>query len=269
MEAQHIHPKITIITPSYNQGQFIEEAIQSVLSQKYANFEHIIIDACSIDETIDVLKKYPHLNWISEPDEGQSDALNKGFKKATGDIIGWLNADDMYLPDVFKTVARNLNGNDVDAVYADFKFINADGEVTRTLITQNSKKWMSLFYCFIPSTTFFFKRAIIDDNIFIDKNFHIAMDKEFFAHIYYSGFSIKKVNSFFAHFRWHDNNKSIDSPEVKKIRIIEGIGTFNRYSGFKLPINTIGISIYKFVMTICGVYRYISRKFKISIYSIS
>lgn len=259
--------KISIVTPSYNQGQFIEEAIQSVINQNYTDFEHIIIDACSTDKTLEVVEKYPHLKWVSEPDEGQSDALNKGFKKATGDVIGWLNADDMYLPETFVKVAKNLSKETIDAVYANYKFVDSVGNVTRELITQNSKKWMSLFYCFIPSTTFFFKRKIVDQGILIDKKFHIAMDKEFFAHIYDAGFNIQKIDSFFAHFRWHENNKSIDSNEVKQIRFKEGIQTFNRYSSFNLPVNTIGILCYKILMTYCGLYRTISRKLNLSLYA--
>ncbi|MDQ3190406.1 MAG: glycosyltransferase, partial [Bacteroidota bacterium] len=154
--------KISIVTPSYNQAHFIEEAIESVICQNYTNFEHIVIDGGSTDNTIKVLEKYSHLIWISEPDEGQSDAINKGFKMATGDIIGWLNADDLYLPNTFKEVAKNLKKDEIDAVYGNYKFIDALGRVTRELVTQNSKKWISLFYCFIPSTTFFFKRKIID-----------------------------------------------------------------------------------------------------------
>ncbi|WP_225318058.1 glycosyltransferase family 2 protein [Flavobacterium luteum] len=258
--------KISIVTPSFNQGKFIEDAIESVLIQDYANFEHIIIDGCSTDNTIEVLKKYPHLIWVSEKDEGQSDALNKGFKKATGNIIGWLNSDDMYLPNTFKNVVHELTDMHVDAVYGNYKFIDSNGKITRELVTQNSKKWMSVFYCFIPSTTFFFKRKIIDQGIFIDKSFHIAMDKEFFSHIYNLGFKIKKVNSFFAHFRWHDNNKSIDTNEVKETRLLEGLEIFNRYTSFKLPKNKFGLSVYIFFMNICGVYRTISRFLKIGLY---
>ena len=99
-------PKITIVTPSFNQGKFIDENIQSVLTQNYPNFEHIIIDGGSIDGTVDILKKYSHLKWVSEPDRGQASALNKGFRMATGDVIGWLNSDDSYLPGTFEVVAR-------------------------------------------------------------------------------------------------------------------------------------------------------------------
>ena len=100
-------PKISIVTPSFNQVQFIEATIQSVLSQNYPNLEYIIIDGGSTDGSLEIIKKYEkHLYfWCSEPDEGQYDAINKGFAKSTGEIMAWLNSDDMYCPWAFKTVA--------------------------------------------------------------------------------------------------------------------------------------------------------------------
>lgn len=99
-------PKLTILTPSFNQGPYIEQTIRSVLAQKYEPVEHIVIDGGSTDSTVDVLKKYPHLRWISEKDRGQADALNKGFAKATGDIVGWINSDDYYEDNIFKSIAE-------------------------------------------------------------------------------------------------------------------------------------------------------------------
>lgn len=258
--------KISIVTPSYNQGQFIEEAILSVLNQGYEDFEHIIIDAGSNDGTIDILKKYKHLDWVSEPDKGQSDALNKGFKKAKGDVIGWLNADDVYLPGAFKVVEESFRNNSVDALYGNYYFIDKAGNVTRRIVTQNSSKWMSIVCCYIPSTTFFFRRSIIENGLLIDQDFHIAMDKEFFAHIFYSGFKIRKCEFFIANFRWHDSNKSIDTREVKAIRIREGIITFNRYSKFYLPNNRFGFGVYSLFIYMCKVYRGVSRLLGIGIF---
>jgi glycosyltransferase involved in cell wall biosynthesis len=260
------YPKISIISPSYNQGQFIEEAIRSVLEQDYNNFEHIIIDGGSTDNTLEILKKYPHLIWISESDDGQSDAINKGFRKATGDIIGWLNTDDYYLPNTFSIVSKVLSDEKVDAIYSNTRFVDTFGNITREMISPNSKKWASLFYCFIPSETFFFKREILRTGIFIDKHFHIAMDMEFFANLYYSGYRIQKVNAFFGHFRWHENNKSIETGLTKSIRIKESIEIFNRYSGFRLPMNKLGSFSYKTLVFFVGSFRTICRVLGVGLY---
>lgn len=110
--------KIFVVTPSYNQGQFIEDAIQSVLDQHYENFEHIIIDGGSSDNTLNVLKKHPYLKWISEPDKGQSDAINKGVLESTSDWILWLNADDFILPNTFSKLVEIFNRfPDINFIY--------------------------------------------------------------------------------------------------------------------------------------------------------
>ena len=259
--------KISIVTVSLNQGNYIEDAIQSVLKQNYKNFEHIIIDGISTDNTIGILKKYKHLKWISEKDEGQSDALNKGFKRCTGDIIGWLNSDDYYLEDTFNVVKNKLLNSSMDAVYGNYIFVNKEKEIIRKMIVQKPSKIMSRFICFIPSTTFFFKRKIIDRNILIDKNFYIAMDKEFFANLLSKNYKFEKIDKFLAKFRWHDTNKSIDTLKVKKFRYKEGLIIFNRYSKIKLPNNIIGIILYQIMLKINAIYRFVCRKIGFGVFS--
>lgn len=116
MQAKHL-PKLSIITPSYNCGEYIERAIKSVLSQDYPHWEHIIVDGGSTDNTIDILEKYGHLNWISESDRGQVHAMNKGFSMARGDVISYLNADDYYNEGAFRQAAEQFANDGIDVVY--------------------------------------------------------------------------------------------------------------------------------------------------------
>ncbi|MGO8972547.1 MAG: glycosyltransferase family 2 protein [Steroidobacteraceae bacterium] len=104
-------PMISVITPSYNQGAYIEQTIRSVLDQNYGHVEHIVIDGGSTDDTVEILKRYPHLIWISEKDRGQADALNKGLRLARGEIVGWINSDDYYQPSIFGSVARHFRSS--------------------------------------------------------------------------------------------------------------------------------------------------------------
>ena len=106
-----VFPKISIVTPSFNQAQFLEETILSVINQNYPNLEYIIIDGGSTDGSVDIIKKYEkHLTyWVSEPDNGHGHALNKGFSTTTGEIMAWINSDDKYYPSTFATVAEIFN----------------------------------------------------------------------------------------------------------------------------------------------------------------
>jgi glycosyltransferase involved in cell wall biosynthesis len=252
-----MYPKISVVTPSYNQGQFIEDNIKSVLEQNYPNVEHIIVDNCSSDQTIDVLKRYPHLKWITQPDKGQSDALNKGFKMATGDIIGWLNADDYYLPETFKKVKIEFSNNSIDGIYSNLMFVDRDKKFIRYLRSHKAVKWLSLFHCFIPSATFFFRRKIVDYGINIDPKYHITMDKEFFANILHSNFNLVFIDDCYAAFRWHNSNKSLDTDRIKKIRYSEGLSILNKYSSIKVPINDSFVFLYMIAGNILLIYRVI------------
>ncbi len=124
-------PTVTIVTPSYNQGSFLEATIKSVIDQKYENLEYFVIDGGSVDNSLDVIRKYENQIsfWVSEPDNGQSDAINKGFARATGKYINWLNSDDILLKgSLQKMVAYLEANNDVDIVYGNTMMIDKEGK---------------------------------------------------------------------------------------------------------------------------------------------
>lgn len=181
-------PLISIITPSLNQGAYIEDNIKSVLNQNYPNLEHIIIDGCSTDGTIDILKKYDHLVWVSEKDGGQSEAINKGFKKANGEIIGWLNSDDCYEPGAFFTVVKELNrARGRYIVSGDCSVIDDEGNTIgyckgRSSGHRDLIKYWDRDYT-VPQPSVFFHRDILDRFGYLDEKLHYAMDYDFWLRI--------------------------------------------------------------------------------------
>ena len=177
--------KISVITPSLNQADFIEESIKSVLYQDYSNFEHIIIDGGSNDNTIDILKKYNHLNWISEKDSGQSQAINKGFKLATGDIICWLNSDDYFDTDTFARVSDYFNKHpDCSLLYGDITYIDEKNTIVRR-ITGNeiSNSALSIYPDLVRQPSTFWRSSVINEFGGLNEKLRLAMDLDFFLRI--------------------------------------------------------------------------------------
>lgn len=176
--------KISILTPSYNQSAFIEKNILSVMNQNWVNYEHIIIDGGSTDGTIEILKKYPHLKWKSERDEGQADALNKGIQLASGDIIGWINSDDYYAENIFKEIIIIFQNTD-------YKWII--GNITRTYPTLNihiSNQSPEISYRKLinnpdivkQQATFFRKKTLLEVGAW-DKTFYMTMDYDLWIRV--------------------------------------------------------------------------------------
>jgi glycosyltransferase involved in cell wall biosynthesis len=207
------HLKISIVTPSLNQGRFIEDNIQGILNQDYLNFEHIIIDGGSSDGTVDILKKYPHVKWVSEPDRGQSHALNKGFRMAQGDVIGWLNADDSYLPGTFELVVGALDKpRQRWVIIGDVEMTDEDGRVLQVLenhprkFHQLLRFWDSKLRIFHQPGVFFLKDAL-DRVGLLDESLNFAMDYDLWLRVSQE-FTFHRVNAVFAQYRLHGSSKS-------------------------------------------------------------
>lgn len=174
---KYVWPKISIITPSFNQGDYIEETIRSVLLQNYPNIEYIVIDGGSTDCTCEILKKYdPWIKyWHSERDGGQGNALNQGFSIATGEILGWINSDDLYFPDCFKKIARCIVERKAEFVYGDSVTIDEGGKWIKY---EKGNLVLDRYLAFgglISSHTAFWQSAI---HVPVLESLHCAMDYE-------------------------------------------------------------------------------------------
>jgi glycosyltransferase involved in cell wall biosynthesis len=202
--------KISVITVSFNQGEFIEENIKSVLNQNYPNVEHIIIDAGSIDNTLEILRKYDrYINWISEPDKGQSDGLNKGFKKAKGEIIAWINSDDKLAPGALFNVANFFNEHPEEiAVVGDQSIIDESGTIQKTIESRAYDFDYLLNYARgITQNSIFFKKEIFNKVGYLNESLHYAMDRDLFIRIT-SIKNIPYINKILAEFRLQPNAKT-------------------------------------------------------------
>lgn len=181
-------PLVSIVTPSLNQGLFIEHTILSIKNQTYPNIEHIIIDGCSTDNTLDIIKKYDetyNMLWLSEPDEGQSDAINKGWRMSRGKIIAYLNSDDTYMPWAVETAVNWLtNHTDTDMVYGDCNIIDKSGEVINQYpATDFNLREMLCGHNMIPQPAVFLRKKVIDEVGYLDSHLHWTMDYDLWLRI--------------------------------------------------------------------------------------
>lgn len=200
--------KFSIITPSYNQGRFLPDCVESVLSQKGIECEHIVTDAGSTDETLGVLARYPHLQWTSEPDKGMSDGINKGFRRATGDWVMWLNCDDYLLPGALAKVAAHAMAHpDADVIHGDCLFVKEDKTPIRRKYDTPVDQWDFLFVgCCIPSTSTFYRRRILDADHLLDVEYRNCMDWEYYLRLSREGFRFSYLPSALAGFRCHEES---------------------------------------------------------------
>jgi GT2 family glycosyltransferase len=215
-------PKFSIVTPSFNQRAYIEEALLSVKNQAYLQVEHIVVDGGSTDGTVEVLRDYAsrpgwgHLQWISEPDDGQSDALNKGFRMVSGQIVGWLNSDDCYRSECFHAVADAFEKRPaVDVIYGDYTWMDQHGKFLKVRREIEFSPFVLLYHRVspLPTPSSFFRRRIFEEGNFIEVKYHYSMDHEFFLRLVRRGYRFQHLSQVLADFRWQPDSKSSQSPE--------------------------------------------------------
>lgn len=213
-------PTISIVTPSYNQAKYLERTILSVINQNYPNLEYIIIDGGSNDGSVEIIKKYEkHLTyWVSEKDKGQSDAHNKGFSKASGDIFAYLNSDDIYLPNTLSLVAQKFQENEnIDLIYGHAKLIDSDDNKIGLCVALPFKLKEHLNGVFsIPQPSSFWRKKVYEKVGGFNLNNHSCMDAEFYALASAYNFRFKNINEILSGFRIHPLSKTGDPNGIVK-----------------------------------------------------
>lgn len=203
-------PKISIVTPSYNQRRYLEETILSVLNQNYPNLEYIVIDGGSSDASVEIIKKYASRisYWVSEKDSGQSEAINKGLRRCTGDIVTWLNSDDCYTEGALHKVADYFAKEKFALLYGKSVL---HGYMKNDMIIGLSDKQdidlRCLAYVPFPQPSSFFRREVLEQQGYLDEDLHYCMDQDLFARVVMN-YEVYGTDELFSRYRYHDVGKS-------------------------------------------------------------
>ena len=208
--------KLTVVTPTFNQERYLERALDSVAALR-SDHEHVVIDGGSKDGSVAILERRGDVSWVSEPDRGQTHAVNKGFERATGELLAWLNGDDEYVPAAVDRAVAHLEANpDVMAVYGGMDVIDAGGEVRRTYIPA---AWSFRRYLYmgdyIPTPTFVFRRSLLDERGPLDERWRDAADYDFYLRLL-RGARVDRMPEAMVRFRYHEESKTGSDPWLQQ-----------------------------------------------------
>lgn len=215
-----IEMKITVITPTWNQAQFIEKTIQSVVSQTWSEIEYIIVDNCSDDGTSEIvqkyMEKYPYIQYIREPDKGQAEAINKGLKRATGDIVCWINSDDFYYTNtVFEKVGNKfMSEPQCNVIVGDGIYCDKNGTFTEPIYCdRHVASWVLSRWYYILQPAVFWRREM---NHMLDTKYHYVFDWKYFVELQQK-YEFTFLPECFAVYRMYEDNKTgLDNAARKK-----------------------------------------------------
>lgn len=226
-------PRITIVTPSYNQAEFLERTIRSVLLQGYPDLEYIVIDGGSSDGSVEILERYdPWLSyWVSEPDEGQSHAINKGFARATGDVLAWLNSDDAYFPGSLATAGQALAGDEHDIFIGAMEKTEVQGDEVEVLKHSSPHKGEPIHWLRIlrngPRHSFnfiqppmFWKRWLWEETGGLDERYDWVMDMEWCNRALAAGARVTTSEQLLARFPLHPGSKSYEYAYLQRREMV-------------------------------------------------
>lgn len=250
------YPRISIITPSYNQGQYIEETILSVINQNYPNLEYIIMDGGSTDQTLEVIKKYDKYidYWVSEPDQGQADAINKGFKIASGDILGWINSDDYYVDGALEKIAKAIDSDREVFFYgnANYHFEESNRFSHVNVIEKIKRYHLPFDLGFIQPATFWTK-SLWDDVGPLNTLYTYGFDWEWFLRVCKVTLPTP-IDSTLATYRVHSTHKSGTGGKARSNELLEILENYG-FSDYAKSIKQMDIRIVRYVVSLSAKYR--------------
>jgi glycosyltransferase involved in cell wall biosynthesis len=262
------HPKITLITPSFNQGKFLEQTISSVLDQKYPDLEYIIMDGGSADQSIEIIKKYASgiSFWASEKDNGQAHAINKGLRMATGDVVSWINSDDYLEKNSLFTIAENFKKKEVNCVIGKIAYFNSGGELWRSENVVKKPDEKTLGSGVVPQPAMYFSKACYDKIGLLNESLHFCFDSEWYMRylIHYGTGQILEIPDLLVHFRFHQDSKTMNNSiqfqeercsicysiaqqtgNIDLINLLPSLNKIDTSYHFEIPEKKTGLSIEK------------------------
>jgi glycosyltransferase involved in cell wall biosynthesis len=219
---------VSVVTPSFEQAEFLEDNLQSVKTQSGAEIEHVVVDGGSTDGTVDLLEAYEdqyNLQWVSEPDDGQSDAINKGIEMASSEWICWVNSDDYLLPGAIETLAEAIeNRRRADVVYGDYLFVDADGnEIGRKYSTPPSRFVHKHYYQFTGNHSMAIRQDTVRSLGGVDENLDYVMDTDFLWQLLNANLEMVQVQAFIGARRLHEAAKTTGDPPPERMAEIRDL----------------------------------------------